>query len=320
MLQAPADVFESLRRMWSMNLDSAFARIGDRILTIGDALDRLQTFDLRLHAEELPRFPDLYRGRVRDMLDRFLITQHGYEQRLDQSDDVRQSVAMWAANGLAETVPEVLWEQYIANDDSLWAFYTGRPDLFGPPVEVRIIEVLHANPEIMVQVREAFDTGAKLEGLAVRYSQREGAAETLGKSEWFAVNRRGVIGRTAFGLRIADAAGPIETKEGWVFLQLLDRRYPGGTFPDWDALRDSVTVRSREGVMLSRTEQLLRRLAAREQISIDLEALNGTQVRPMQMFTIRYMGFGGKVPAMPSVMPLYEAVLEGMSRKGTSAP
>lgn len=320
MLQPSSELFDSLRSLWSLQLDSVFARIGNERLSIGDALDRLQTFDLRLQKEEVQRFPDLYRQRVRDMLDRFLITRRGYALQLDQSAEVRQSVAMWAANGLAEIISEVLWEQYIANDDSLWIFYTSRPDLFGPPVEVRIIEVLHSDEEVLDDVVKEFDAGVALEDLAASYSQRGGVAGTRGKTDWFSVIERGSIGRTAFGLRIADAAGPLHTEEGHVFMQLLDRRYPGGTLPDWGALRDSVSVRARDGIMRARTEQLLRSLASRESITVNLEALRGIAVRSLQMFTIRYMGFGGKIPAMPSVMPLYESVLEGMRETGMPAP
>ncbi len=327
MLLAQNRVFDSLRSAWARNLDDPFAGITPSIgtgesdvLDVGQALDRLQALDLRLRRAELRRFPDLYRQRVRDMLDRFLVTRMGYAIGLHQTPEVQREVAMWTANGLAQMMPELVWEQYIASDDSLWQFYTRRPDLFGPPVEVKIVELLMSSHEALDTLIRKFDTGVSLHELATENSQRAGAAERRGELGWFPVTEYGKIGRTAFGMRIADAAGPLQTPEGWSFFQLVNRRYPGMRLTSVDALRDSVAAIARDPVTQARTDQLLRRLAARAPVSVRTDLLELVPLRSMQMFTIRYLGFGGRIPAMPSLMPLHEAVIEGLMQSGQEVP
>lgn len=327
--------FDSLRVLWSTRLDEDFlsftAEEGSghadgrppefpAAMPLGEALDNLQKTDFRLEAEDLQQFPELYRIRMRELADRWLLTQEAYRLGLDRHPDVQRDVAMWSAAGLAEMIPELLWEQFIANDDSLWQFYISRPDLFGPPVEVKIIEVLNTDDRVMQDVVASFRGGADLHDLARRNSQRPGAEERNGELGFFPVSEYGIIGRTAFGLRIADAIGPLDTPEGQSFFQLMDKRYPAARLNSWEVLRDTIAARAGAGLRLAKTEQLLRRLAARGDIRVDGALLDRVSVRSLQMFSIRHLGFGGRIPAVPGVAPLFEAVMEGMGERGDIIP
>jgi parvulin-like peptidyl-prolyl isomerase len=334
MLQPSSQTFDSVRNAWAQRLSEPFLRIGDTkmsgeeaktsgeetSLSVGDALDRLEASDFRLAAEELSAFPELYRIRTRELADRFLVTTKAAGLGYEQHPDVRRDVGMWAANGLAEIMPELLWEQFIANDDSLWNYYITRPDLFGPPVEVKIIELLTDDETVLREAVADFQAGKSLQDLASVHSERPGAAERNGELGYFPVSEYGAIGRTAFGLRIADAAGPLETPDGYSFFQLVDKRYPGIPVHGWDALRDTVSAVARAGLTRAKTDQLLRNLASRSHISVNTDLLKDLPLKSMQMFSIRSLGFGGRIPAVPSVLPLYEAVMEGMEQRGDAAP
>jgi parvulin-like peptidyl-prolyl isomerase len=313
-------VFDSLRDAWAQRLEQPFLRIEESVLAVGDALDLLQKSDMRLAPAELSSLPELYTMRTREMADRFVVTEEAYRLGLDRHPDVLRDVGMWAANGLAEMIPELLWEQFIASDDSVWNYYISRPDLFGPPVEVKIVEVLKRDAEDVLEVIEAWRGGADLHELARDVSERPGAAERGGELGFFPVSEYGAIGRSAFGLRIADVTGPVRTSDGWSFFQLVDRRHPPSAIDGWKALRDSMEVLARPGLMRAKTDALLRRLAARGGISVDSELLNRLSVKPMQMFSIRTLGFGGRIPAVPGVAPLYDAVMEGMAERGDAVP
>ena len=320
MLSAPQSLFDSLRLAWRARLQEPFAVIGGDNLTIGDALDRLAALDLRLQREQLRQTAALYRERVRDMLDRHVVTLAGYAAGLQNDAELRRDVAMWEANGLAETIPQLLWEQYVASDDSLWSLYCSRRDLFGPPVEVRVLQVSAADSARLADAVQSFSDGAALEDIAERMVADGESREGNGLSDWFSVTERGTVGRAAFGMRVADAAGPLRDGPALVFFQLHDRRYPGMRLDGWDALRDSASERAQNGVVLARTEQLLRRLASGTRIDIDRALLDAVDVPATQMHSVRLMGFGGRIPAMPGVLPLYEAVMEGMELGGQSVP
>jgi hypothetical protein len=139
-------------------------------------------------------------------------------------------------------------------------------------------------------------------------------------SDWFPVTARGDIGRRAFGMRIADDAGPFRSGEGWTFFQLRDRRYPGMKLRGWTELRDSTAAVTGDAILRARIDRLVRRLAGSARITVDATLLDAVDVPATQMHTVRILGFGGRIPAMPAVMPLYEAVIEGMKEAGKPVP
>jgi parvulin-like peptidyl-prolyl isomerase len=320
-------VFDSLADTWARRWTQPFLRIRpglgrDTVLTlsVGEALDRLQAADSRLSVEDLSRFPSFFRRQMRELADRFLVTSVAAQLGLEQHPDVRRDVAMWAASGLAAMLPELLWEQFIASDDSVWNYYVRRPDVFGPPVEVKIIEVLTHDSTRMREILARVRSGEDLRALARAYSERPGAAERDGALGFFPVSAYGPIGRAAFGLRIAERAGPLAVPEGTSFFQLLDKRYPGMKIGNMDELRDTVTAVAGGGRTRAIAENLVRDLAARGGITVDTDLLERIRPDGMQMFTIRALGFGGRIPAAPGVAPLHEAVMEGMGMRGGLAP
>ncbi|MCB2205923.1 peptidylprolyl isomerase [bacterium] len=320
MMQASDLLFDSLRSTWRSDLDAAFARVGSDVLTLGEALDRLAQLDLRLKREQADLARRLYRERVRDMLDRFVVTRKAYALGLQRDSEVRNQLTMWTANGLAQSVPDLLFEQFVADDDSLWHLYITRPDLFGAPVEVRILQAHAGDSSRIATAVKTFQEGETLERIAKQLRKEGENAAFNGASDWFAVSERGRIGRLAFGMRIADGGGPVAADGGYTFFQLLDRRYPGMRLSGMQALRDTVARKEGPQIRRARTDQLLRRLAGRSSIRIDAAMLDALQPAAMQMHTVRLLGFGGRIPAMPGVMPLYEAVMEGMMQAGKEVP
>ncbi len=315
MLLASEGVFEQLRSEWAPRHDTTFAAIGVGRMTVGEFLDRLQALDLRLKRGEVRLFPRLYEQRVREVLDRHILTRRGYDLGLQQSDEVRRDMAMWAANGLAQMMPELLWEQFIADDDSVWQMFLRQQSMLGPAPEVLLLEVLCADSSEAVDALRALDAGEDFRTLARERSIRDGASARNGEFGWFGVTEHGVLGRTAFGLRVGERAGPIPHAEGWSVIELLGKRRKGAGVLEWADLRTAMEEKLRAGFEAQRAHNLVRSLAGREAITIDAAAVERTPVASMQMFTLRFLGFGGRIPAMPSIMPLHEAVIEGMSSR-----
>lgn len=314
MLLARSELFEDLRAGFAQELEQPFGMLRQGTLcTIGEVLDRLEALDLRLKREEVRKLPQLFAQRVRDVLDRMMLVRMGYALRLEQSDDVRRDMAGWVSSGLAQMLPDVLWEQFIASDDSVWNYYITNPDLFGPFPEVLLLEVLCADEGTSVDVKRRIDAGEDFRSIAARESLRDGAAERGGVFGWFSVAQHGMLGRSAFGLAIGERAGPLRGPDGWSYFELLGKRRLDAGIRDWSALRRTIDARAREGVARRNIEALLKAHAGKANLRIHEDVFERTEVPAMQMFTVRHLGFGGRIPAAPAVMPLHEAVMEGLS-------
>ncbi|MCZ7555661.1 MAG: hypothetical protein M5R41_04575 [Bacteroidia bacterium] len=321
MLLARSETFEELRAQFAKELEQPFAVVRQETLcTIGEVLDRLEALDLRLKREDVRTLPQLFAQRVRDVLDRMMLVRLGYALRLEQSNEVRRDMAGWVSSGLAQMLPDVLWEQFIASDDSVWQYYITHPELFGPFPEVLLLEVLSADQETSAEVKRRVEAGEDIRSIAGRESLRDGATERGGVFGWFSVAQQGILGRGAFGLTIGERAGPFRGPDGWSYFELLGKRRLDAGIQDWSALRRAIAARAREGVERRKIEDMLREHAGKANLRMHEDVLERTEVPAMQMFTIRHLGFGGRIPAAPAVMPLHEAVMEGLSRGAELSP
>ena len=313
-LQLSGRHVDSLRAACGGLLDSTFALIGrDRYMT-GEFIDDLEARSFRFRASDARQPGRLFRSMVKDMLDIRIVTSLGYSLNLQRAPEVIRDLGLWTVNGLAQSFPEDLWEQFVASDDSVWAFFVANAARFGSVPEVKIAEVLNADSSVMGDVMAQFQKGASMKRLAVAYSQRPGIRDQDGEIGYFPVTEYGIIGRTAFGLSIADRSPLLRVPEGFSFFQLLDKRYPGkSVLRGMTDVRRELESRFKTEIVRRKVDALVKKLAGRIEISVDEAVLENISVVPGQMFTIRYLGFGGNVPAVPGVMPVYEAVLEGMS-------
>ncbi|MBL0175349.1 MAG: peptidyl-prolyl cis-trans isomerase [Ignavibacteria bacterium] len=316
-----AELYDTLRAQQASRLDDTFASIGSDRVTLGETIDRLQKAVFRFPKRDVKRFPSLYRAAVYDLLDQWIITREGYRLGLENSPAVRNDLAMWAENGLSQALPDQIWEQFISSDDSLWAAYVRAPSLFGGPAEVKILEVLLADTAAAIAIEAESRAGASLRTLAKQFSVRPGAAQRNGELGFFPVTQYGAVGRRAFSMEKGDLSGIVRVPEGASVFELLDKRVPEADgVRNLDELRGSFEARSRKQLTQMKTDETVRKLAARARIQINEQALRAIDVEPLQMFTVRFLGFGGRIPAAPGVLPVYEAVMQGMAEKGMQAP
>lgn len=298
---------------------TVFARLsgptGPDSLSFTDALELLASRGIRCPREDVNTFPGLFPTILHEMLDIWMVTREGYRRGLERSSDVTRDMEQWMSAGMAQAVLDVDWEAFLANEDSLWTFYVRNSGLFGPPMLVRLYEFESRDTAIVSNFWQEWRSGTTMEAFASRWKTQCGENGRVGESDWFPVTERGLVGRMAFRMSVGDVAGPVPISDGVLIFQLREKRLPNdtclGSFGD---LRERLAGPRHEMVRARRGHDLLVRLAARAQITIDTQVFESLDVTPLQMFTIRHLGFGGRIPAAPSIAPWYESVLEGLSK------
>ncbi len=317
LLSPGGDFFEDLRRRYEGREREAFYSIGKDTVSLREWLDRLEEQSIMLRRSDVASFPARYKSIVQDMIDQRLITREGYRRGLQNSPDVRGELLLWTENGLAQSLADDMAEQFIASDDSLWHYYLRNPRIFGPPLELKIVEILHAVPDTLERLRARIARGAPIRTLARDYSQRADARETEGEMGYFPITRYPEISRVALGMKIGELSPVVEHKEGYSIFTVADvRRKTDSTVSSIADIRSQIERRWKDGILQSRLSKLVYDLALKAQISVDQELLARTPATPAQMFTFRYLGFGGRIPAVPSVAPLAGPVWEALSRAG----
>lgn len=312
--------FDDMRARAGARIDSPFARIDGEALSYGAVLELLEGAGVRAGRTMYRRLPDVYRAAVKEALDRHILTREGYRLGLQHSDAVRADMALWEESGLAHSLPDVLFERATAVDDSVWALYARYPDLFGGPPRARIVEVLTRDRALTAEALAAVGDTARFRRLAATRSERPGAVERNGEYGPFILFDEGALGKAVFALRPGGVGGPVSLGEQVSVFRLLALETPGDSLRDMRTLRAAVDSRLRAPLSARLTADRVRALAARADIRINEEELRALSLPATQMFTLRFLGFGGRIPAVPGLAPLFGPVFEGMSAPVRTAP
>ena len=129
----------------------------------------------------------------------------------------------------------------------------------------------------------------------------------------------GTIGSFFSQMEPGTIYGPIKKKEGgYTLYKLLSRTT---SIPDTSL---ALAIDTTKMMALSnKQDQVLYRyvasLAAKGNVKVFIQAIKKVQVEPIQMFTVRYIGFGGRISAVPSLLPC-EGWVKYVPQKNTIFP
>ncbi len=119
---------------------------------------------------------------------------------------------------------------------------------------------------------------------------------------WVNAFRLGEIGAVLAELKDGDIYGPLMDNGKFYIYKLVDKKSKVGNAE----IKNSIQV-AKEMLLAQRKRRALDRyiadLAQQENVKIFGKNLLNLKVTPIQMFTFRYIGFGGKIAAVPMLYP-----------------
>lgn len=314
-LRLTADAFERIREEMSQHLFEKCFSVGGDSVTVVTFLDWLERGQIVFHRDAMKSFGPAFQRATQEMTERYLLVREGYRRGLHQSEEVETAMRPWQESALAQSCIDAIWQRFIANDDSVWSYYLQNPRSFGPPLEVKLIEILHASSDTLAMLLRRVQRGEIFRQLAIEYSQRDGARERDAELGYFPVTKHPEFGREAMQMKIGDTSELLHLREGYSIFQLYGKRAKSDTtIMSIDDVRQAIERNWRTGTERTRLKKLVADKAEAGNLTIDEHALGSLIVVPSRLFTRRDLGFGGRVPNGPPLLPLADAVIEGMSR------
>jgi hypothetical protein len=124
------------------------------------------------------------------------------------------------------------------------------------------------------------------------------ATDTINTSAYLLEHLGGVFST----LKPGDIYGPVKDRSGFTLYKLISKKL---------VRHDSEFVRSantfKEAALSEKKERILYqyigKLASDEDVKIFIQPLKRVEVKPLQMFTVRKIGFGGEINAVPYMPP-----------------
>jgi hypothetical protein len=143
----------------------------------------------------------------------------------------------------------------------------------------------------------------------LNYPFREEVKLNNGESDFFPTTEYGEIGRIAGGMEIGDLYGPLKVPEGYSLFKLIDKRNEESELiADFEKVKDKIKMELKyqkfSKVIIDKTVEL----ANKYSVEIDQELLESLEVTNTTTVFYRYLGFGGRILAVPMTIPNYNWV------------
>ena len=205
------------------------------------------------------------------------------------------------------------------SDEEVAAYYAKRNSKKESPPLVNIIEILTNSLETVDTVLQKLKEGIDFKILAKQYSQRELTKENDGEFGLFPTTSFGEIGRIAGLLKIGEMYGPLKVPEGYSIFKLTDKKNSKfSTDEEFSMMKEKLKRDLAFNKLRSSIIQYSVELARKYGITINENLLKATPVTNLNSVIYRYIGFGGKITAVPMMTPFTDWVEEW--KKVNTAP
>lgn len=242
---------------------------------------------------------------VKFMIRQELITREGYRLGLHNLPEVKEDMKIWEDTYLAQALRNRFLDSIEVNDDEVYQFYMNRKGEQSN-LQLKIIEILCSDLRTIETVLTEMQSGKSFEELAAQFTERELTKNTNGEFDWFYPSQYGEIGKNAASMEVGEIFGPIFTPEGYSLFKLVGKKkietQPDETF---EQLKSQLKIDAKADKLNDKFDSYTSSLAKKYGVSIYSSALNNLTTTQLNMFTYRYIGFGGFISAYPYLSPWY---------------
>lgn len=247
-------------------------------------------------------------ARVKSFIENELLAREGYKRGLQNLPDVKSSTSMWRDNYLARILKNMLYDSVKVTEQEVEEYYQNN-DLLNDSsnVEVNILEILTDSLEVIESVIRELERGADFRQLASLHTKRIWTRSNGGEFGFFPITMYGDIGRIASQMNVGEIYGPIKLPEGYSIFKLIDKRIRErdsslSIEETKDEMRKNLTLKKLKEFFIDYTVKLANKYG----VEINEQMFASLQVQDMNMFVYRYMGFGGRITAVPMAIPFNE--------------
>ncbi len=237
-------------------------------------------------------------------LEQELLSRKGYEEGLNSLPSVISDLEMWKENYLYQYLQNQFIDSTTVSDSAAYTEYLKNNKTADYPEEVNIVEVLTNSLDTVETVLNQIKTGVDMHKLAMKYTQRTWTKAKNGEFGFFPIIAYGDIGRIAAAMKIGEIYGPLKVPEGYSIFQLLDKRAPYKTEPQpftklKDTIERSMEYKKARGSIINYTVHLAKKYG----VKIFPKTLSSVEVTDINSMGFRFLGFGGRITAVPLLAP-----------------
>ena len=255
-------------------------------------------------------YADLIRTKLNLFVKRFieheLFAREGYKRGYQNLPEVQRDLSMWKSYYLSDALRTKVADEIQVSDEEIRNYINEHNNGDKPTIEVKIVELLTNDLDVIKNVLEELDKGGDFKQLAMKYTIRQETKNNDGELGFFPINQYGEIGRIAATLEIGQLYGPLQVPEGYSLFQLVDKKEEKNlTGIDFEKDRARIKNIIKSKKFSDETIQKTVDLANKYGVSVNEELLKSIKVLNTTTIVYRNFGFGGRLLAVPMTMPNY---------------
>jgi parvulin-like peptidyl-prolyl isomerase len=300
------DLYQIETELGPQKLNEQFVVLDQQSLTLDDFIQELAFEKFSVDTV----YADLIRSKLNLFVKRFieheLFAREGYKMGYQNLPEVQRDLNMWKSYYLSDALRTKVADDIQVSDEEIRNYINEHNNGDKPTIEVKIIELLTNDLDVIKNVLDELDKGGDFKQLAKKFTIREEAKKNDGELGFFPVNQYGEIGRIAATLEIGQLYGPIQVPEGYSLFQLVDKKeekkLTGIDFEkDKARIRNIIKSKKYSDEIIQKTVDLANKYG----VSVNEELLKSIKVLNTTTIVYRNFGFGGRLLAVPMTIPNY---------------
>ncbi len=242
--------------------------------------------------------------RVRRDIEKELLFREGKNRGYDELPEVKKEVETWREHYLFQALKDQYKDSAQVSEDEVYRYYQRNHKPEWIPMQVNIIEILTDSLEIVQKIFNELNDGKDFKEICNKYNKREWTKKSGGEYGLFPVTENGEIGRIASTMNVGDIYGPLELKEGYSIFKLIDKQEQK-LIPEqpYEKVKDKYRHDLTYQKLYKKMTDFTYALSVKYGVSLNLDLLEEISVTTLPSFGIRFLGFGGKMTAVPLIAP-----------------
>lgn len=305
----PEDLYKIENDLGAELLNAEFIKLNGQPVTINDFLQELSIEKFYVDSLDNNHIKGRLNFTVKIFIEHELLSREGYRRGLQNLPEVQRYLKMWRAYYLTETLRNEIAESIQITDEEAYEYFLEKNRDTATVVEVKIIEVLTEDLDVIRTILDELNAGKDFRELAIKYTIREDAKNNNGELGFFSVNEYSEIGKKAAIMKVGDMYGPIKVPEGYSLFELMDRKEKNDlSVENYESEKEHIKIELRHkkysDALINKTVEL----ANKYNVQLNDEALRSIKVLNTTTVVYRYFGFGGRLLAVPMTVPNYHWV------------
>lgn len=256
-----------------------------------DFIDYLRFDPLAVVATHIDTVVAAVNIKTRKMIEHELLAAEGFKRGLDKLPSVQKDIRMWRDNYLFRLLLN-------KKRDEIDKEFSSSENLITKSNEVLELKVLMIETSSLEFIEYLFNTISKIPSLKniVEANPELMGEVKLTETDWKNPSVFGISAQNLTELEPGEILGPVSKENGFVVYQLIDKRI----------VDEGNKQQNNLEIEMAKNEKLLEytvNLANYYNLEVNYELFDSMKLSNINSIIFRYIGFGGKMTAVPLVSP-----------------